>query len=215
MMNTRDKFDHCCIGKCFIGRVFTNLNFKWLAWQKVTTVSIRVVTTCTVIAFCLAEPSSAENQQKSRGLVVEKFAWTNAVKSNREFDIKYEHRVPNGPIVLWTKVRATKEALNSLREKGRLPIWHKWFVECGSTYEWVKTHRPIDAIDLGSGPREPILQKLQTEVDERGHFDWRTWSRKRNVSNCFYTVKVVDNKNTPLYCEEIKDKCELRIKLGD
>ena len=123
-------------------------------------------------------------------------------------------RGPTAPIVFWTKVQATKEALEFLRKDGRLPIWHQWFVSCGATVRFDGARDPIDVIDLGSIPGD-IIDQLQIEIDNRGYFDWRTWSRKERVSSCSYTIKVVDNKNSILYCEEIRDDCELTIKLGD
>ena len=82
----------------------------------------------TVIGFCVTAPVFAQDPPNRPELVVAEFAWTNTVDSEKNFDRKYVDRGPTAPIVFWTKVHATKEALDFLREDGRLPIWHKWFV---------------------------------------------------------------------------------------
>ena len=185
-----------------------------LVRQSFAAVAIQAVTLSTVIGFCVTAPVFAQDPPNRPELVVAEFAWTNTVDSEKDFDRKYVDRGPTAPIVFWTKVHATKEALDFLREDGRLPIWHKWFVSCGATVRFDGSSDPIDAIDLGTIPGD-MFDQLQTEIDNRGYFDWRTWSRKERVSSCFYTIKVVDNKDSILYCEEIRDDCELTIKLGD
>ena len=201
--------------KSLIGQATGRSSFNWLARQGFTAIAIRAVTLSTVVGFCVTAPAFAQAPPNRPELFITEFAWTNTVNSERNFDKKYVDRGPTAPIVFWTKVQATKEALDSLRKDGRLPIWHKWFVNCGATFRFDVSKDPIDVIDLGSIPRETAVQQLQIEVDNRGYFDWRTWSRKERVSSCWYTIKVVDNKDSILYCEEIKDDCELTIKLGN
>ena len=205
--------------KSLIRQATGRSSFNSLAWQmarqRFTAVAIRAVTLSTVIGFHVTAPAAfAQDPTNRPGLVIAEFAWTNTVNSEKDFDRKYVDRAPTAPIVLWTKVHATEEALQFLREDGRLPIWHKWFVSCGATVRFDVSQDPIDEIDLGSILRETVEQ-LQTEVDNRGYFDWRTWSRKDNVSSCWYTVRIVDNRDSILYCEEIGADCELTIRLGN
>lgn len=175
----------------------------------------RLVVTHALIGLSVLGSAFAEDPLSTRRFVVSEFAWTNAVNSERNYVQKYRANAPSTePIILWTRVRATPEAMDDLRGEGRLPIWHKWFVSCGSTDMFDGTTRPTDAIDL-SISREAVLLKLQTEVDSRGFFDWRTWSKKNRVSSCWYTIRIVDNRNRAVYCEELEADCVLTIKLNN
>ena len=167
--------------KNLIGQATERSIFNWLPLQWFTTIVIQAATLSTVIGSCVTAPVFAQDPPNRPGLVIAEFAWTNNVNSERNFDEKYVDRGPTAPIVFWTKVHATKEALEFLREDGRLPIWHKWFVACGATVRFDVSRDPIDAIDLGGIPGE-VVEQLQTEVDSRGYFDWRTWSRKERVN---------------------------------
>lgn len=161
-------------------------------------------------------PASAQDTPRGHGsaIVVTEFAWTNAVNSDKNFDKKYTERGPTAPIVFWTRVQAERDMLDTFKKQGRFPIWHKWYVNCGATFRFDRALDPTDVVDLGV-PIDRLLHQVESEVNSRGYFDWRTWSRKERVSSCQYTVRVVDNSNTILYCKEIEKDCELTIKLGE
>jgi hypothetical protein len=152
---------------------------------------------------------------EDRMLVVDKFVFTNDVRTNKEFDQKYGKSAPVSPIVLWTRIVGTQKALERMRAEGRLPIKHMWYHSCGSKVYADPEPVLVDEIDLDVGGLEQILDELQLEVNKRTYFDWRTWSRKEHVSNCWYQVLVVDNRNDPLYCTEIKGDCRLDITLEE
>ena len=205
-----------CLGtdKGLVGYITKKTVSDCIAAQRTIATAIWVLTLTATIGFCLTTQAFSQTLSNRPELIVTEFAWTNAVNSDRHFDHKYVDSAPTAPIVFWTRIRATQEALDSLRQEGRFPIWHKWYVSCGATFRFDRSEDPIDAIDLRSAQREMLVQQLQVEVDNRGFFDWRTWSRKEAVSSCWYTIRVVDNRDSPLYCEELNDDCELTIKLG-
>ena len=214
---TTKSYNNDCFGrdKCIIDRIIGMPSFNWLVRKGIIAVTVRAVTICVAIGFCMTAPALAEEQSNSDGIFVAKFAWTNKVNSERNFEEKYVDRGPNAPIMFWTKVHARQDALESLSKEGRLPIWHQWFVSCGDEYLVDQLEKPIDAIKLGNISSETIVPKLQSEIKKQGYFDWRTWSEKENVSSCWYRVKVVDNKNKILYCKEIEKSCELTIKIDE
>ena len=197
---------------CSVGRPVERDAIYWAARQEEMLLLFRTIMICTVIGFFAAPPTFAERQPNRNEIVITEFAWTNNVDSKRNHETRYETYGPTAPIVFWTKVRANREALKFLSDDGRLPIWHKWFVSCGSTVQFDGKTDPIDAIDLGI-PSESLIQQLEIEIKNNGYFDWRTWSRKENVSSCWYTIRIVDNKNNPLYCGEVNDDCEFSIRL--
>ena len=119
---------------------------------------------------------------------------------------------PLGPVWLWTELCGTQSALNTMREQGRLPIWHRWYVSCGRRLELDTIQEPIDEVNLHIAGRQ-VLEDLLIEVKARRFFDWRTWSRKRNISPCTYHVRVVDNQGEPLYCTQLDGACKLEITL--
>ena len=215
-MTTRgDPNEHSGRDKRLVYKIMGRSSFQWSAWNGVAAVTIRVTTICAIIGIFPTASTFAQDRVNGHRLVVAEFAWTNAIHSDGDIDRRIVNRDPVAPIVLWTRVHGANSALESLRKEDRLPIRHVWFVNCGSRYRFDELIDPIDVIDLGSVSTGTVIQQLQTEVDNRGYFDWRTWSRKESVSTCWYTVRIVDNQDSPLYCEEIKADCELTIKLGN
>jgi len=165
-----------------------------------------------VVTLLTLSPA-AVGQDKGQ-LYVKDFAWTNRVTADRTIDLEFTEVAPISPITLWTRIVGSQKALDILRAENRLPIWHQWYVSCGAEVDFLSASQPIAEVDLqieGSS----VLDKLETEVQMRNFFDWRTWSQKENVNGCRYTVRIVDNRADPIYCEKLDGECVLTIELSN
>ena len=157
--------------------------------------------------------SQAAGQGKDQ-LYVAEFAWTNRVTAERGIEQRFTDTAPVAPITLWTRMVGSAKALDMLREQNRLPIWHQWYVSCGAEIDFTGASRPTDEVDLRI-EGTAIMDALAQEVRAREFFDWRTWSKKERVSGCRYTVRIVDNRADPIYCEKLGGACEISISLGN
>ena len=215
MISNRVHHDRSGQAGCVVcERMAASRTHGWIGRTVAITVT-RFAIVSILVVLCASASTFAQEDLNGARLVVAEFAWTNVVNSEGNIDQRFDNRAPVAPIVFWTKVHGTRNAMESLRRENRLPIWHKWFVNCGSTYRFDRSIDPIDAIDLGDISTGSIVQELQIELDNRGYFDWRTWSKKERVSSCSYTVRVVDNRDSPLYCQEVNGDCEITIRLGN
>jgi hypothetical protein len=70
----------------------------------------------------------------------------------------------------------------------------------------------IDAVDLSIGRANKVVA-LQRELQERGYFDWRTWSGKKNARVGRWKVKIVFADNTPVPCQASLP-CDFVINVG-
>jgi len=159
------------------------------------------------LSLFLALPVYAENP----ALTVAEAVWASAIGKDKMPQQKYQRQAPLAPLYLWMRIQADEEVLQVLRSQGKLPIRHKWFRSRFGRLYFDQTQRPIDSIDLGIGTREK-LQKLQLEIDERGFFDWRTWSGKRNMRRGYWRVRVVYADNTPVLCEGEPCVYDIKVK---
>lgn len=75
-----------------------------------------------------------------------------------------------------------------------------------------KTPKLIDAIDLSVGKKEK-LREIELELRERGFFDWRTWSVKRNIRRGEWYVYLVYGDGNPVLCEDGRKKCMFKIQV--
>lgn len=146
-------------------------------------------------------------------IVVKQTAWTNYVdKKNRQVEKTYQDTAPVAPLYLWMRVTGGEAALAQLKEEGKLPIRHKWFLErlIGTTPEGVTTM--LDDINIPAGANR-LLEQLQYEVNQRGFFDWRTWSMKEHIRRGLWRVRVVYADGEPVLCGEQNAPCEFAIKV--
>lgn len=147
-----------------------------------------VVMTVTAIA---AADAAAE-------IAVVDHAWTGSIVQRNASD-RYTDRAPLGsPLYLWTRLRGDAAALDALRAGGKLPIRHEWVKYVGPDPD-IDTLRPTDEIDVG-GVREAVIETVAAELSQRGFFDWRTWSRKQNLSPGTHAVRVVYADGSPVTC---------------
>ena len=102
--------------------------------------------------------------------------------------------------------------MEELRQNGKLPIRHKWFSYIGTRPYFDSTKEPTDTIDLSVGKHE-VLSELNAELDNRGFFEWRVWSSKKNVRAGWWRVDVVYADNQPVMCG--KEPCVYNILVKD
>lgn len=134
--------------------------------------------------------------------------WTDQVTEDRQHGRAFTETAPVAPLNLWMLVKASPGALKALAERGKLPIFHQWFrlAIAGTSAEGAT--EMIDSIALDAG-RPDLLRQLGLEVERRGFFDWRTWSRKDNIRAGTWLVRIKYADNTPVRCGG--QPCEFRI----
>lgn len=117
--------------------------------------------------------------------------WTDQVSSaDKQYAARYGKSVPlREPLYFWTRVKGHAEALERLRTEGKLPIRHEWLKLLGPEWIYDNTGEPLDAIALSVG-RDDQLAQLQLELQNRSFFDWRTWSKKDNITRGWWRVSV-------------------------
>jgi len=165
---------------------------------------------CLLYGLTLTE-SIAED---SKGLLeINEIVWTDGVDLETKNPMKvYQETAPNGFLCLWMKIRGNQQALEELRQNGKLPIRHKWFSYIGTRPYFDSTKEPTDTIDLSVGKHE-VLSELNAELDNRGFFEWRVWSSKKNVRAGWWRVDVVYADNQPVMCG--KEPCVYNILVKD
>jgi hypothetical protein len=168
---------------------------------------ILFLTLCLEI-LAIQSPRSALAEEAR--LTVAEAVWTSGI-DERDHGAVYDRTAPVGPLYLWMKVKGSNWALQSLQEAGKLPIYHQWFRHSiiGVSAEGVTTM--IDNIRIPAG--DPSLaDQLETEISNRGFFDWRTWSMKDHIKQGKWVVKVVYADGTAVLCEG-DQACEYAISV--
>ncbi len=167
---------------------------------------IRLVLVCTCFLF---GTSIATGEYPS--ITIAETAWTNGIDKNKNPAKRFLESVHGTrQLYLWTKVQGTEEALDYLQTKGKLPIFHQWFIYLGPYPQFDETLDPIDAVKLAVGKHE-VIQKLSWQIHEKGYFEWRTWSAKQNLRPGWWKVKVVYADGEPVSCED--KPCEYVIEI--
>lgn len=105
------------------------------------------------------------------------------------------------PLYFWMRIQGNAETLEELESKGMLPIRHRWVRYGGLASSVEPDATPTDEIVLGVG-KETLLPRLRQEFDGRRHFDWRTWSVKKNLRAGRWAVDVLygDARRSPVQC---------------
>jgi len=164
-----------------------------------------------VLAVSLAAASWLSNVGSASAddlIEVASYKWTDQVTADRQYERTFTDTAPVAPLNLWMLVKASPEALKALAKRGKLPIYHQWFrlAITGTSAEGAT--EMIDSIPLDAG-RADLVTRLGLEVERRGFFDWRTWSRKDNIRAGNWLVRVKYADNTPVRCGG--QDCEFRI----
>jgi hypothetical protein len=138
--------------------------------------------------------------------------WTdNVTDADRTYATRFADSVLlRPPLYFWTRVNGRSEALAKLRSEGKLPIRHEWQQLLGPKWIWDNDGEPLDAIALSVG-REEKLAQLQRELQNRHFFDWRTWSKKDNLTRGWWRVSVKYANGDDVMCAG--DPCRYMIKV--
>lgn len=174
----------------------------------------RILSTLAATAVAGAVTTAAAPEALA-GVEVVEFAWAARVVE-RNAEHRYQDRAPAGaPLYLWIRLRGDDDALDRLRDGGKLPIRHEWVNYVGPDPD-IDTLRPTDEIEVG-GVREAVVDQVASEVALRGYFDWRTWSVKRNLRLGTHAVKVVYADGSPVPCQiadRAPEPCVFRIRVA-
>jgi hypothetical protein len=143
-------------------------------------------------------------------LTVEEVRWTNVV-SDGQYAESYDTTAPVQPLYLWMRAAGSAATLEHLRAAGKLPIRHLWFKATGAALRYEQS---TDVINLDIGSPE-VLKPLTRELDNRGFFDWRTWSMKEHMSQGWWLVKLQYADGTPVLCGDDHHRCEFGINIAE
>lgn len=155
-----------------------------------------------VFIFCVPPTAAAGD------LVIGKTpTWARSVGADRQPGAAHDGGRPRAPLYFWMVFHGSADALQHLREKGTLPIRHRWSVAVGGE----RTEEPTDeeylekrTITLGVGARDrKTISALDYQLAATRTFTWRTWSKKESVSLGTWRVEVLydDANDTPVQCE--------------
>lgn len=151
----------------------------------------------------------------SQMIEVVEIAWTNGISQNSGESSKnfnpetvYQSSAPRDqPLYLWMRIKGYQKALDRLKKQRKVTIKHYWR---HNSLGW-----QTEIIDISIGKKalsQAMLDKLSLELKERGYFDWRTYSVKRNFGSNEYSVNVVGRFGRSLDCAA-KNPCEMKINL--
>lgn len=141
--------------------------------------------------------------------------WTDGVnRATREYAREYQEQAPAGSLYLWMRIKAHQGALDRLASEGKLPIRHQWYRESllGVLPEGSAETEMIDDIAIPAA-RKSLAHSLQSEINQRGFFDWRTWSVKQKIKRGTWQVRVVYADYSPVLCGEEHKPCEYLINV--
>lgn len=145
-----------------------------------------------VLAFAVATVKRIPSAYAEDALVeIAEAVWTDKVTAtDRQYGTSYVNSAPlEAPLYFWTRINGHAEALEHLRREGKLPIRHDWLKLLGPEWIYDNTGEPLDAIALSVG-RDDQIAELQVELQSRKYFDWRTWSKKDNITRGWWRVSV-------------------------
>lgn len=165
------------------------------------TLRIRVLP---ALVLALALPGAAPAEE----LVVGKTqAWARSVRADRDPGPAHDGKRPYPPLYFWMTYHGGEEALQRLREKGSLPIRHRWSLAIGADREVLPpdeeyTEQRSIALRVGNGNTQ-VTQALAGQLEAAKEFTWRTWSKKESVTPGYWRVDVLydDMNDTPVTCE--------------
>lgn len=165
----------------------------------------------TILVFASQFLWGSISKAQSPFITVSEAIWTDGIDKNKNPVHKFEENIEGlRQLYLWTRVQGEEEALSYLKEKGKLPILHQWYVYLGPDPRFEETLDLTDAVKLNVGGKD-MLKKLDWQLRQMGYFDWRTWSSKRNVRPGWWKVRVVYSDGEPVLCGD--DKCEYVIEI--
>lgn len=141
-----------------------------------------------VLTVCVS-PALAED------MVIGKDAtWTRSVDQRGPGPV-HSGRAPRAPLILWMTYHGTEAALRHLRNKGALPIRHRWSVAVGGEVDIEAaddtfTERLSVPLKVGSGSSR-VISLLAGQLATQDAFTCRTWSKKESVSRGIWRVEVL------------------------
>ncbi len=142
--------------------------------------------------------------------------WTDEIEDHCPIARRNSDSSFGAPVTLWMRIEGTREAWQRMRNEKRLPLIHVWewqpvgmeFLRDADT-SIADEYDPIDRILL-SETRPSVIEALGREVEDRTFFDLRTWSRKRNLIQAKWRVRVIDQTGTTIECAK-NLKCDFEF----
>jgi hypothetical protein len=144
--------------------------------------------------------------------------WTRSIEERRPGSV-HNGRAPRAPLILWMTYHGSAAALEHLKEKGALPIRHRWSVAVGGTVDMEApddqfTERLRIPLTVGSEDSR-VIGKLAGQLSIEDSFTWRTWSKKESVSRGIWRVEVLYDDDTPVNCDAggLLKPCVFRLEI--
>ena len=126
------------------------------------------------------------------GLTVSAAELCHGINEDRDPEgiLKIDDVVGKRPIYLWTVLSGDLQTLRVLKERGLLPIRHRWYYSPALKFDEVPSvDQLVDPKPIRAGTINH-LAKLRSEALLHQVFNWRTWSQKSNLQPGIYVVQV-------------------------
>lgn len=167
------------------------------------------------LSFLVSPFPSAWAQTPTDEVIAVDAVWASAVNGREPAD-ELQPPAAGGPLTLWVRLHGTETALRRL-EQGGLPLRHVWMRKAPGGLSSDTAPVVIDEITLDIAGQDTMKARLRREVEQRGFFDWRTWSTKENLLPGRWYVRLLYADHSPVACIDngrvIKD-CLISFTVG-
>lgn len=162
---------------------------------------------CCLVCFAGFFINSSElhtQQPLNLELEVLEAVWTTRIDTNA---LKPGNRVkahsPDRPLYLWLHLKGGKKALDYMETRGEIPIRVHWLKVSGRNLSL------IDDVDISIDKK--YMKKLKREFQQRGFFDWRTFTEKINTRPGWIMLKIFYIAGSPILCAQNPCKYEIEV----
>jgi hypothetical protein len=111
-------------------------------------------------------------------------------------------------IHVWMRSAGNKKALERLIKDKRLPFKHIWKYKVGTGWS-IKDRVKV----TGNNVTDTDIAGLVLEAKNRGFFDWRTFSNKKNLKKGIWRVDIIDRLGENVICANSGSPCPIEFKI--
>lgn len=184
------------LGKCFLSYLFGKHSKKFLYCL------------IFIVGLCLNSCELYAQGHFNLDIEVIEAVWTNGLDGHKNYVKKVEVHSLNEPLYFWMRLKGKEKALEYMEANGKIPIQVHWFYIIGGKIF------PSGVVNLSIN-RENI-KALKREFRNRGFFDWRTHSIKKNIAPGWFMVKIFYMDGSPILCPKgtKRESCLYEIEVN-
>lgn len=109
---------------------------------------------------------------------------------------------------VWMRSAGNDKALERLIRDKRLPFRHIWKYKVGSRWS-IKDRTKV----TGDNVSDNDIKGLKLEAENRGFFDWRTYSNKAKLRKGLWRVDIRDRLGDHVPCSGTGAPCEIEFEI--